>query len=977
MVMVSMSRSKASSSAEMKRNIPQSNGTSNDKGEMKPSDTLRRQQEISMFSALARGEETTEPLNSPSPIGHDNEMTGIKVTTMTEYADIKDLDTLDTKKKSDTLHRQQEINMFAALARGDDSGTFDSKSLREPNTKNQNRQQEINMFAALARGDDSGTFDSKSLNKTQTENQNKAKASNESDTLRRQQEMNMFAALARGDDSGTFDSKSLREPNTENQNRQQEMNMFAALARGDESGTFELSVNTPLKSNASSSRSNSSIVTSSKASSGTFVNSDVSSSKSSNRNIDRNIEAALSSLETMNPLTESRSPTPSILKWQQPAPQKKPVCNQIYSECVKVSRPLFFGNNLSGSVLDEIEKMQYAKDNRSDDLHSSPTCNRSRDGTGENFLIDESSSMRDMYDDFKLPFSFSGTSFDMDESIEIPTEYNNFIGALEVYGYGSARNLLLNNFTDISNGSSPYLTTYEPVWGNRARLDREERIKKQIEGFPDENKLDFNPTEKQIKADDVNQSDAAVLKRADISTIASHIHQETKSNNYRGTLTTVPEKESVNAVNVDTFRRLSAVENNSGSFEGGELKTLVGQNENISKALLSLGAGDGVHSASLAAIDSTAIVAAAVAAEGLSVIKDDGTPMSNFELTNGLVPLYGCDDAPLPTGADLDNFEDDRMRALTQRQAQDLIASQAVPNVFGQIVCPSAAISPDDSQSWFPRNGIRRRTTQNLGTMSSFHQRNISFDSTILDKSSLPSPPPPPPPPPSTSQISSTIDSRSSGYHNQIEQGDRNELTSNAMPRLGWWNVSDDHGFKSQIKSESESALNDILSPLQLPPFRDIQNIHDVVNHLPPPSEQLLKENRSLSELNPATESIAVSPYLSDRPPSTRFLQIVAQAVGFPEVGEIEPLFCSLSIWNIEGVQNSIPDISGGVTLVPNTSRCGRITESLYFDMVSDPEVEEKCKASLWPLSDVSEDFYFFRRIKDARYKVWCFSSSV
>ena len=34
---------------------------------------------------------------------------------------------------------------------------------------------------------------------------------------------------------------------------------------------------------------------------------------------------------------------------------------------------------------------------------------------------------------------------------------------------------------------------------------------------------------------------------------------------------------------------------------------------------------------------------------------------------------------------------------------------------------------------------------------------------------------------------------------------------------------------------------------------------------------------------------------------------------------------------------------------VPNFRRSGRITESLYFDFVSEPEVAEKCAPSLWP----------------------------
>jgi len=95
-------------------------------------------------------------------------------------------------------------------------------------------------------------------------------------------------------------------------------------------------------------------------------------------------------------------------------------------------------------------------------------------------------------------------------------------------------------------------------------------------------------------------------------------------------------------------------------------------------------------------------------------------------------------------------------------------------------------------------------------------------------------------------------------------------------------------------------------------------------------------------------------PYLSDRPPSYRYLQIDTQAVGFRPVGaEIEPLFCSLAIYNVETVSNAEQGGSTDHAPVPDLQRCGRVTEALHFDVVSDPQVAERCTGGLWPYSNL------------------------
>ena len=105
-------------------------------------------------------------------------------------------------------------------------------------------------------------------------------------------------------------------------------------------------------------------------------------------------------------------------------------------------------------------------------------------------------------------------------------------------------------------------------------------------------------------------------------------------------LSSVPE---TNVLESSTFRQIT---NPNNSFEGSELKKQVGLNDNLSKALASLSIGTGVGGASLSAADAGA--AAIEAGRAMSVTVRDGRPLTNLETANGRVPLYGCDDAPLP-----------------------------------------------------------------------------------------------------------------------------------------------------------------------------------------------------------------------------------------------------------------------------------------------------------------------------------------
>jgi hypothetical protein len=110
-----------------------------------------------------------------------------------------------------------------------------------------------------------------------------------------------------------------------------------------------------------------------------------------------------------------------------------------------------------------------------------------------------------------------------------------------------------------------------------------------------------------------------------------------------------------------------------------------------------------------------------------------------------------------------------------------------------------------------------------------------------------------------------------------------------------------------------------------------------------------------LSRMHAASSMSQTLPYLSDRPPSHRYLQVDTQAVGFPAIGgEVEPLFCSLAIFNVETVSSSVSENSAAP--IPDLQRCGRVTEALNFDVVSDKEIAERCSGVLWPYATTTSE---------------------
>ncbi|KAL7581257.1 hypothetical protein ACA910_006028 [Epithemia clementina (nom. ined.)] len=525
-----------------------------------------------------------------------------------------------------------------------------------------------------------------------------------------------------------------------------------------------------------------------------------------------------------------------------------------------------------------------------------------------------------------------------------------------------------------------------------------------------------------------------------------------------------------------TFRRRppprssGMADSDDDSVEHDERKKQVGLNDHLSKALASL-SGEGAGQQPSIDIDESSqqilLSQLAYAARG------GGRPFTNYELTNGCVPVYGVDDPPLPVEGDLGIHEtkEEQQRFHEQKRAQEIVEKFVKPNVFATVACPNPALGPDDFHSWNARVVGNQRlapvpTTATSTSTTNAPPTTAAATSTgpVTDNlSSIPSTQQPPPPsqqqspqtqqqlqqpqgsqspqqqlqkqtslspqqqqspPPSTHKqaqdhhplASHAVSEASSGKHtSQHSQSGLQSRLSDLSPssehgrpprasssfssphkkssnkrkftsktRYGWWNVgdpeewpstvlkaSDKHGHDDDSSQKTASsgvkpAVNadtaNLPNRLHLPPLQHSATVLQTVTQLEPTPGSLRKDNLPLSHMHAATSMAQSLPYLSDRSPSHRYIQIDTQAVGFPPIGgEIEPLFCSLGIYNIEtitsstGASSNNSERSGTSTApLPDLQRCGRVTEVLNFDVFSDKDVGKRCESALWPYEPTS-----------------------
>jgi hypothetical protein len=371
---------------------------------------------------------------------------------------------------------------------------------------------------------------------------------------------------------------------------------------------------------------------------------------------------------------------------------------------------------------------------------------------------------------------------------------------------------------------------------------------------------------------------------------------------------------------VQAVKRSSEGESDNDFIEAAEERTAVGINDNISAAAAMLAGNSGVDDDDDADVDRGIGTPMFMATGGgAKAANKYGRPYSNFELSNGCTPQFGCDDPSLPHESDLGVFEtkEEEKRSAERRQEQNMIEEFASPGIMPHVACPTQCLDLDDSTSW-----------------------NSRFDGSDLESNRKGG---------NTMLIS--LDGNSLTDPNKVStQQQKSPLYE--VSRIAWWNLPDGYGIsKDGIKARQTSrGATRPASAADVFPAWDNPIPLDVQTNLWPPLSLLRENNISGSRSHTATSSARFLPHLSDRPPSVRHLQIDTTAVGFPKLGgEIEPMFCKLAIYHFE---MSAERSAGLHVPSPNLERCGRVTESLSFDIVQDSKVIQNCKNALWPYTN-------------------------
>ena len=812
------------------------------------------------------------------------------------------------------------------------------------------RKHEMNLFRQFANSDGYATANFDSPHVDNSSPPSPIIDTNEQE-LRQQQEIHMFAQMANGDGyatamMSTHDDKDTLIQQQQEQDRQtKEMNLFSQMANdttqnyftANESSFANLNQDHPVGSmifNSSTTKSK-----------GTFV-SDSTIANIPDKN--DNLSAALAMFETEIPdelksakedsSHKNSSTVPSnqgdaVMNVFSSSTRVKPVYDEIYSEKILVQRPLFFGTvipeRIQKLVLEGREHILKSDKRTSDD------------------------------DDHHLLSPHEDTA--IDAKVEPKLNTRNIENVLEALGHVTLPSTG-DTFTEMKLKS--HMTLYEPVWGPDARLKREQRILELLQNQKDVNSH-LEDTSDNVEVPILNRT----ISSSNQSSIESIVTPDMSVGRKSLTSSSGDEKMSSPDTAENSFLKMARATSggtfvgpegtmvsishsnmmNRGTFEKSELRKQIGINDNLSRALESLSRTEGSDSkrdrdssTSFGPVDGAETAAAAI--NSLTEHVKDGRPLSNLEITGGKVPLYGCDDEPLPTFIDLKipETKEDQIRSYEQYESEEVISSQAVPNVFGSLVCPSHSSGPNDNKTWF-----KRKSGQSFGDLE-FLSNNIDKKRThrtskSLDyipdipppsRNAIPSPLRPPPIKDSLSRLSDKpkmMRDISTHVDNQAQAGNQNNIK-------GWWNVETD---------EEDGIINGTTPPdkQQQPPFRKKLRAADYGTLMTTPLDDVIGKNKPLTELSPAVDSIAQLPLLSDRQPSMRNIQIDTSVVGFPSSGEVEPLFCSLSIYCVD----------------PGTSQlekqvCGRITESLHFDVVSNAEVAELCKSSLVQNATLGED---------------------
>ena len=372
---------------------------------------------------------------------------------------------------------------------------------------------------------------------------------------------------------------------------------------------------------------------------------------------------------------------------------------------------------------------------------------------------------------------------------------------------------------------------------------------------------------------------------------------------------------------VDAVNSADDTSGDDNSVEATEERKSVGLNDNISAAAAML-AGEGVDDVDDDAQGGIGTSMFMAVGGGAKAANKYGRPYTNFELTNGCIPQFGCDDPSLPHESDLGAFQtkEEEKRSADERRERNIIEDLAVPGIMPHIACPTHCTDVDDSQRWNARfsggnEGIRGGSNTMLISL-------VDDTSTDGDASS---------------------------------SGKRKQQIVYETSRVGWWNLPAGLDEGNCVKNSKRRKSGSKITPKTevFPAFDDPIPL-DIQTHLWPPPSLLRENNFPSTRLHPATSAARSMPHLSDRPACMRHIQIDTTAVGFPKLGgEIEPMFCRLAIYHFEMKSTTSP--AGTTSFAPNMARCGPVTEALNFDIVQDPGVIQSCKRALWPYADEAE----------------------
>ena len=319
-------------------------------------------------------------------------------------------------------------------------------------------------------------------------------------------------------------------------------------------------------------------------------------------------------------------------------------------------------------------------------------------------------------------------------------------------------------------------------------------------------------------------------------------------------------------------------------------------------------------------------------------------------------PLYGCDDTSLPTVADLGQFDTNQEQTLYQKDREIQMSIDTVfPEVYriSSIRTTNPSHHPDDSTSW------NNRTVNVFNNPPSLLPKSPQPDTSANPNTNV-----------NTSPTRFFDTNTSTANMNtttpSTQQTDLNNNDGSNSIRIGWWNntrnptnnTNDNKGPDPILVSDTSSRMEtSSTTPCWIPPSVDILKSH----------------NLPLSLLHNSFGYCPLIPFVADRPPSWRYLQIDTQSVGFAtehqQHPQIEPLFCTMAIYHVEPVlmANSNTDYDGGsisrggknsTSWRFSIPKSGRVTEALRFDVVGNEEIEldNSFQKSLWPYHVLEED---------------------